>query len=49
MDYEIVQKWPFNDYCIAHVNKEDNELVMRGRKILWIYFYKNIYSSTKSG
>jgi len=34
MDYEIAQKWPFNNYCNAHVNKEDNELVMRGRKIL---------------
>ncbi|CAF2579098.1 unnamed protein product [Rotaria sp. Silwood2] len=29
MDYEITAIWPFNDLCREHINKEDNEQIMR--------------------
>ena len=29
MDYEITQKWPFNDSCRSHMNIEDNDLLIR--------------------
>ncbi|CAF0770459.1 unnamed protein product [Adineta steineri] len=29
MDYELTQKWPFNDFCVNHVNVEDMERIRR--------------------
>lgn len=32
MDYELTKKWPFFDSCVEHVNKKDNEYVMRSKR-----------------
>ena len=32
MDRELAQKWPYNDACIDHINAEENEHMMKGRK-----------------
>ncbi|CAF3581906.1 unnamed protein product [Rotaria sp. Silwood1] len=29
MDYELTKTWPFNDLCGEHINREDNEHIMR--------------------
>jgi hypothetical protein len=32
MDYELIKKWPFDDFCIDHFDVEDNKHIMRGGK-----------------